>query len=110
MTTFNDREKEFEEKFKHDEEFRFKTTMRRNKLLGLWVAEQLGITGEGADAYAREVIESDFQEPGDEDVFRKVWGDLQAKNVDISKHLLRKQMDELMAVAQSQMMEKLPKD
>ena len=79
MTTFDNREKDFEAKFKHDAELKFKATARRNKLLGLWAAEQLGMDGDDADAYARQVIESDFEEPGEEDVFRKVFGDLEAK-------------------------------
>ena len=72
MSNFDDREKAQEAKYAHDQEISFKANARRNKLLGLWVAEQLGLSGDAADAYAREVIESDFEEPGDEDVFRKV--------------------------------------
>ena len=72
MTTFDKREEGFEKKFAHDEELRFKATARRNKLLGLWAAEKLGITGDEADAYAKEVVMADFEEAGDDDVFRKV--------------------------------------
>ena len=76
MTTFNDRENAFENKFAHDAEMQFKAEARRNKLLGLWAAELLGKSGEAAAEYAKEVIRSDFEEAGDEDVFRKVAGDL----------------------------------
>jgi hypothetical protein len=96
MSTFNDREKGYESKFARDEELKFKATARRNKLLGLWVAEKLGKSGDAAEAYAKEVIKSDFEEPGDEDVFRKVRGDLDAGKVDISDHQIRREMDELM--------------
>ena len=71
MTTFKDRNKGFEQKFAHDEELKFRATARRNKLLGLWAADQLGLTGDEAQAYAREVIKADLAEPGDEDVVRK---------------------------------------
>lgn len=102
--SFQDREKAFEDKFKHDSELQFKVEVRRNKLLGLWVAEMLGLKGEDADAYAREVITSDFEEIGDDDVVRKVLGDLQAKSVELSEHRLRKKMDELFDVAKRQVM------
>lgn len=105
MTTFNDREKAFENKFQHDEELRFKAEMRRNKLLGLWAAEQMGIGGEEAEAYAKTVVEADFDEPGHEDVVRKVMGDFQAKDVDVSDRLLRKKMDELLSEAVQQIMQ-----
>ncbi|MBO6783508.1 MAG: DUF1476 domain-containing protein [Alphaproteobacteria bacterium] len=99
MSSFDDREKGFENKFKRDEELRFKATARRNKLLGLWAAEQMGIGGDDAEAYAKEVIKSDFERPGDDDVLEKVHGDLQAKGLDTSEHIVRKRMDELMAEA-----------
>jgi hypothetical protein len=102
MAGFNDREKAFENKFKHDEELRFKAMARRNKLLGLWAAEQMGISGAEADAYAMEVVKSDFEEAGDDDVLRKVLGDLQAKGVDSSEHIVRKHMDELLETAVKQ--------
>ena len=76
MTTFDNREKAFENKYAHDAEMQFKAEARRNKLLGLWAAEMMNKTGDDADAYAREVIKSDFQEAGDEDVYRKVATDL----------------------------------
>ena len=102
MAGFNEREKGFENKFKHDEEMRFKASARRNKLVGLWAAEQMGLSGAEADAYAKEVIKADFEEAGDDDVLRKVFGDLQAKGVDTSEHIVRKHMDELMDVAVKQ--------
>lgn len=104
MTTFNDREKAFEDKYKHDQELQFRVEVRRNKLLGLKVAELLGLSGDAAEAYAKEVVASDFEEAGDEDVFRKVFGDLQAKNVDFSEHRLRKLMEDLREEAKNQVM------
>ena len=104
MTTFNEREKAFEDKYKHDQELQFKVEVRRNKLLGLWLAEQLGIEGADADAYAKEVVSADFEEPGEEDLVRKVMGDIAARNVDLSEHRVRKKMDELLAVAKEQIM------
>ncbi len=102
MTTFDDREKGFEKKFAHDQEVRFRATARRNKLLGLWAAEKMGITGEEAEAYARTVVKADLEEPGEEDVFRKIRGDFDAKGVDQSDHQIRRTMDELMQVALEQ--------
>ena len=94
MTTFEDREKGFERKFAHDEELKFKATARRNKLIGLWAAEKMGLTGDEAQAYAREVIKADLAEPGDEDVFRKVRSDFDAKGVDQSDHQIRRMIGE----------------
>ena len=102
MTTFDKREEGFEKKFAHDEELRFKATARRNKLLGLWVAQKLGMSGADADAYAKEVVQADFEEAGDEDVFRKVRKDLDAKGASASDQEIRTQMIELMAQAVSQ--------
>jgi len=99
MTTFDKREEAFERKFAHDEELRFKAMARRNKLLGLWVAEKLGKTGADADAYARSVVMSDFEEAGDHDVLRKVQGDLAAAHIEQSEHQIRRTMDELLARA-----------
>jgi len=103
MTNFKNREEGFEKKFAHDEELRFKATARRNKLLGLWAAEKMGLTGEAAVAYAREVIKADFKEAGDEDVFQKVRGDFDAKGVDQSDHQIRRTMTELMQTAMDQL-------
>lgn len=102
MSTFDKREKGFEGKFAHDQELQFKAEARRNKLLGLWAAEQMGLTGDEAAAYAKEVIKADFQEPGDEDVFRKVREDFDAKGVEQSDHQIRRTMDELMQTAMEQ--------
>jgi hypothetical protein len=102
MTSFQDREKGFERKFALDEELKFKATARRNRLLGLWAAEQLGLTGDEAQAYAREVIKADLAEPGDEDVFRKIRADFDAKGVSQSDHQIRRQLSDLMAAAISQ--------
>ena len=99
MSTFDDREKGYESKFAHDAELKFKAEARRNKLLGLWAAEKMGLTGDDAEAYAKEVIISDLQEPGDEDVFRKIRGDFDAKQIDQSDHQIRRTMQELMGVA-----------
>ena len=99
MTTFDKRKDAYENKFAHDEALRFKAEARRNKLLGLWAAELLGKSGDEADAYAREVVRSDFEEAGDEDVFRKVRGDFDAAGVDQSDHQLRRTMDDLMEEA-----------
>ena len=105
MTSFKDREKAAEAKFSHDQETAFKIMARRNKLLGLWVAEHLGIEGDEAQAYAREVVKADFDRPGDEDVFEKVWEDLQGKNVDLSEHRVRRHMAELLEEAERQITE-----
>ncbi|MDF2095961.1 DUF1476 domain-containing protein [Aquibaculum arenosum] len=102
--SFSDREKAFEDKFKHDQELQFKVEVRRNKLVGLWAAELMGMKGPEADDYAREVISADFSEPGIEDVVRKVFADLQEKNIDLSEHRLRKKIEELTATAKHQLM------
>jgi hypothetical protein len=97
MTTFDKREEGFEKKFAHDEELQFKAMARRNKLLGLWAAGILGKTGAEADAYAKDVVMADFEEVGDEDVFRKVAKDLQGKGV--TDQQIRTQMTELLEQA-----------
>jgi hypothetical protein len=102
MSTFDKREEGFEKKFAHDEELRFKASARRNKLLGLWAAEKLGLAGDAAAAYAKEVVMSDFEEAGDHDVFRKVRADFDAKGVAQSDHQIRRTMDELMETAIAQ--------
>jgi hypothetical protein len=98
MTTFDKREEGFEKKFALDEELKFKAEARRNKLLGLWAAEKLGLSGDAATAYAKEVVTADFEEAGD-GVFHKVTGDLGAKGVVVPEAELRVRMDELMAQA-----------
>lgn len=99
---FDDRQKGFENKWAHDEELRFKVFARRNKLLGLWAAGELGLSGADAESYARDVVAADFAKPGDDDVFDKVKADLVAKSVDVSDHSLRRTMDELMETAKEQ--------
>ncbi len=104
MSGFDDREKSEEARFAHDAELNFKIEARRNKLLGQWAAEQMGISAASeVDAYAKEVIASDFEEAGDEDVFRKVRGDLDAKNVSISDDELRAKMKSLHTEAGEQL-------
>ncbi len=102
MSSFDKRKDGFESKFAHDEELRFKATARRNKLLGLWAAEKLGLSGDAAEDYAKSVVKADFEEPGDEDVFRKVRKDFDDKGVDQSDHQIRRTMDELMQTAVQQ--------
>lgn len=104
MTTFDERERAFEEKFARDAELQFRVTARRNRLLGLWAAEQLNLTPDEAEAYAKAVVQADFEEAGDEDVFRKVYGDLTARGVDISEHRVRLAMEEKMVEARRQLM------
>ncbi len=99
MTTFDKREEGFEKKFAHDEELQFKAMARRNKLLGLWAAELLGKSGPDADAYAKEVVLADFEEAGDDDVFRKVVRDLQAAKIAQTEQDVRKKMNELLGEA-----------
>ena len=102
MTQFDKREEGFEKKFALDEEQKFKAEARRNRLLGHWAAEQLGMSGDAAAAYAKEVVAADFEEAGDGDVLRKVFGDLTAKGTAITEAQVRAKMDELMATAAAQ--------
>ncbi len=104
MATFDEREKAFEDKYKYDQELQFRVEVRRNKLLGLWVAELLGLEGVDAEAYAKEVVKADFEEPGVADVIRKIQGDAVPKNLDLSEHLIRKKMDEMTVIAKEQIM------
>ncbi|MCG6857710.1 MAG: DUF1476 domain-containing protein [Salaquimonas sp.] len=104
MSGINDREKAFENKFAHDEALKFKAQARRNKLLGQWAAEKLGKAGDDAETYAKEVIRSDFEEPGDDDVFRKIRADFDEAGVDQSDHQIRRTMEELMQTAMEQVM------
>jgi hypothetical protein len=99
MTTFDKREEGFEKQFAHDEALRFKANARRNKLLGLWAAEKLGLSGGEADAYAKEVVTAALEGTGDNDVFRKIRQDFDAKGIAQSDHQIRRTMDELMAKA-----------
>lgn len=102
MSSFDKREEGFEKKFALDEELRFKAVARRNKLLGLWAAEKLGKSGADADVYAKSVVTADFEEAGDDDVFRKVRKDFDAAGVQQSDHQIRRTMDELLATAVEQ--------
>lgn len=102
MSTFDKREEAFENKFAHDEELRFKAVARRNKLLGLWAAEKLGLDAEKADDYAKAVVRSDFEEPGDDDVFRKIRKDFDDAGIEQSDHQIRRTMDELLHKAAQQ--------
>ena len=99
MTSMKDRQEGFERKFALDEEQKFRAMARRNKLLGLWAAEKLGKTGEAAEAYAKEVVKSDFEEAGEEDVFRRVRADFDKAGVAQSDHQIRRQMSDLLAEA-----------
>ncbi len=99
MTTFDKREEGFEKQFAVDQELQFKATARRNRLLGLWAAAKLGLSGAEADNYAKDVVAADFEEAGDHDVFRKIRQDFDAKGVPESDHQIRRTMDELMAKA-----------
>jgi hypothetical protein len=100
MTTFDDREQAFEKKFAHDAEMQFKAAARRAKLLGLWAAEKMGLSGAEAEDYARSVVIADLEEAGDDDVLRKVAADLADRGV--SAQEVRAKMDELLAVAKEQ--------
>ena len=104
MSQFDDRERAHEARFAHDAEMRFKAEARRNKLLGMWAAEQLGLTGAPASEYAASVVAADFQEAGDEDVYRKVADDLAAKGTGISEEAIRQKMAELVGVAREQVL------
>jgi hypothetical protein len=99
MTTFDKRQDGFEAKFAHDETLRFKAHARRNRALGLWAAGKLGLEGDEATAYARSLIEADLEEAGDDDVYRKLKADFDAKGLDISEHRIRRTMEELLLEA-----------
>ncbi|MBU3732756.1 MAG: DUF1476 domain-containing protein [Beijerinckiaceae bacterium] len=105
MTTFDERADAFEKKFAHDQDLQFKATARRNKMLGQWVAAKLGKTGTDAEAYAKSVLMADFEEAGDDDVLRKVRGDLQAAGVAVADSEIRAQMDALLIDAKKSLME-----
>jgi len=101
MTTFDDRERAYEAGFAHDQEQEFKAEMRRDRLIGLWAGERMGLAGEALEAYAKSIIRADMQEPGDEDVFRKVIADLAEKGVECLPHELRARMDDFLAKARA---------
>ena len=102
MTSFKDGEVAEEAKYALDEETRFKIEARRNKLLGLWAAEKMGMTGDAADSYAKAVVQSDFEKAGEEDVFAKVFGDFKARGVSITEKELRSTMAALRETARKQ--------
>lgn len=105
MTTFDNRENAFENKFAHDADLQFKITARRNKLVGQWAAEKMGLTPEETTAYATSVVQADFEEAGDEDVIRKLLGDLTSAGVDVDDAMIRAALDEKMAEARRQFIE-----
>lgn len=104
MTTFDDKEKAFENKYAHDEELNFKANARRNKLLGLWAADKLHKKGSDAEAYAKEVVTADFEKPGHEDVVEKIMNDFTKAGLPITAKEIREQMAALLPVARQQIM------
>lgn len=104
MSSFADREKDFENKFKHDQELQFKVMARRNRLLGEWAGGEMGLMGEALTTYAKDVVMSDFERPGDDDVLEKVQADLKDAGVSMDTIRLRKKMDELLGEAKTQVM------
>ncbi|HEY9581159.1 MAG TPA: DUF1476 domain-containing protein [Rhizorhapis sp.] len=104
MTNFQDREQGFEAKFAHDEELQFKIIARRNRLVGVWAAEKMGLTPEETDAYAKAVVQADFEEAGDEDVIRKVLGDLTSAGVEADDSLVRTALEAKAVEARRQFM------
>jgi hypothetical protein len=102
MTGFDDRKRQEEVRFKHDQELLFKARNRGNRMFGLWVAERLGLSGEEASAYAKDVVIADFEMPGDSDIFTKVKADLEAKSIDISERILERQLHECREIAAQQ--------
>ena len=105
--SFEDRRRGFESKWAHDAEMQFKIMARRNKLLGQWAAGEMGLSGEKADAYAKAVVAADFEEPGEEDVFRKVRADLDKAKY--SDHAIRQKMADLLEVASDQVQHEVKK-
>jgi hypothetical protein len=105
MTTFDDREQAFENKFAHDQDMAFRITARRNRLLGQWAAGLMSLTAAEADAYAKSVVQADFEEAGDEDVIRKLLGDLTTAGVDIDDSRIRAALDAKAVEARRQLME-----
>ena len=102
MTSFDDRERGFEGKFKHDQELGFKISARRNKLLGLWAAREMKLPAAEHDAYAKSVVMADLEKPGDDDVVDKVLADFKAKGIEMTDHRIRHQLSEFREVARQQ--------
>jgi hypothetical protein len=107
MTTFDDREQAFEAKFAHDQEMAFRVTARRNRLLGQWAAARMGLTPEETDAYAKAVVQAEFEESGDEDVIRKLYGDLVSAGVEVDEGTIRAELDAKLIEARRQLIEAL---
>ncbi len=107
MTTFDDRERAFETKYAHDEDLRFRVIARRNRLLGGWAARLMGLSEAEADAYAKDVIRADFEEAGDEDVIRKLLGDLTAAGIETDDSKIREALAHKEAEARRQIMEQI---
>ena len=105
MTTFDDREKAFENKFKRDQELQFKVKARRNKLLGMWAASKVGVTGEAAEKYAKEVVSADFEKPGDDDVVQKIVTDLSAKGITVTEAEVKRELSQQDGEARRQLIE-----
>ncbi|GIU66585.1 DUF1476 domain-containing protein [Candidatus Phycosocius spiralis] len=103
MSQFDKRKTAHEAKYAHDSELAFKITARRNKLLGTWAAELLGLTGEEAEAYAKSIVLADFEEAGDEDVYRKIKADFTAAQCEVSEHQIRREIERLLDVARQQL-------
>lgn len=103
MASFEEREKGFEAKYKNDQDKLFKITARRNKLLGLWAAGQMGLTGGDAEAYAKDVVVADFQKPGSEDVVEKILADFKARGVAVEAHKVRHEMQRFAIEAEAQL-------
>jgi hypothetical protein len=105
MTSFEDRQRAFETKFARDEEMAFRIIARRNRLLGVWAAEQMDLTPAETDAYCKAVVQADFEEAGDEDVIRKLMGDLTAAGVETDEGIVRRELDDRSIEARRQLME-----
>jgi hypothetical protein len=104
MTGFDDRQKAFENQYKHDQEIKFKVNARRNKLLGEWAGRQMGLAGADLEAYAKSVVMADFEKPGDDDVLQKVTADLKAKGLAVGDGVVRAEMEKLLATAKEQIL------
>jgi len=102
MTTFDDREKAFENKFQHDQDLLFRIRARRDKLAGLWAADLMGLHGADADAYARQIVEADFATTGPHEIRTRIADDLHAKGIDISDHRVEKELERLLGIAHDQ--------
>lgn len=104
MTTFDEREKEFEARFKHDEELRFKVTARRNRLIGLWAAGHMGLDAAAAEAYAKAIVATEFEPGGDQRVIAKIVADLEEKGRALSASQIRFELDRCAEEAKKQIM------